>query len=61
MLIDKLNFFIGYDSKEDIAYRVCKFSILNNTKSKVNIYSLKLYELISRGLYTRSVDPLAST
>ena len=35
MLTDKLNFFIGYDSKEDIAYRVCKFSILNNTKSKI--------------------------
>ena len=24
----KLHFFIGYDSKEDIAYRVCKNSLL---------------------------------
>ena len=54
-------FFIGYDSKEDIAYRVCKFSILKNTKSKISINSLKLYELISKGMYTRLVDPLAST
>ena len=61
MTINNLNFFIGYDSKEDIAYRVCKYSILKNTKSDVNIFALKLYELISRGMYTRSVDPLAST
>ena len=37
MLTDKLNFFIGYDSKEDIAYRVCKFSILNNTFVEVQV------------------------
>ena len=28
MVIDKPTFFIGYDSKEDIAYRVCKQSLL---------------------------------
>ena len=61
MTIDSLNFFIGYDSKEDIAYRVCKYSILNNTSFNVKIRSLKLYELIAKNMYTRSVDPLAST
>ena len=56
-----LNFFIGYDSKEDIAYRVCKYSLLKRSKAKVNITSLKLDELIAKKLYTRIVDPLAST
>ena len=61
MNIDNLDFFIGYDSKEDIAYRVCKYSILKYTSLNVKIRSLKLYELIAKNMYTRSVDPLAST
>ena len=57
----KLNFFIGYDSKEDIAYRVCKYSLLKRTNADVNVISLKLDELIAKKLYTRNLDPLAST
>ena len=57
----EINFFIGYDAKEDIAYRVCKFSLINKASIKVRVFSLKLDELISRKLYTRSIDPLAST
>ena len=57
----KLNFFIGYDSKEDIAYRVCKYSLLKRTNADVKVMSLKLDELIAKNLYTRSIDPLAST
>ena len=56
-----INFFIGYDSKEDIAYRVCKFSLQKRSSVAVKIMSLKLDELISKNLYTRNVDPLAST
>ena len=56
-----INFFIGYDSKEDIAYRVCKYSLLKRASSKINVTSLKLDELIAKNLYTRTVDPLAST
>ena len=59
--IQKPSFFIGYDSKEDIAYRVCKQTLLANSSIELNISSLKLYELISQKLYTRSIDPLAST
>ena len=44
----KLNFFIGYDSKEDIAYRVCKYSLLKRTNADVNVKSLKLDELIAK-------------
>ena len=44
-------FFIGYDAKEDIAYRVCKYSLLKRTSTNVKITSLKLDELISKKLY----------
>ncbi len=53
--------FIGYDSKEDIAYRVCKYSIQKRASKKLKIFSLKLDELIAKKLYFRDVDPLAST
>ena len=61
MNIKKPVFFIGYDSKEDIAYRVCKQSLLNNSTIPITVMSLKLYELVSKKIYYRSIDPLAST
>ena len=61
MNITKPSFFIGYDSKEDIAYRVCKQSLLKKSTIDINVLALKLYELISKGYYKRSIDPLAST
>jgi len=48
MQIQKPVFFIGYDAKEDIAYRVCKQSLLKNSSIKIKILALKLYELIAR-------------
>ena len=44
----KPTFFIGYDSKEDIAYRVCKQSLKRNSTLDIKISSLKLYELIAK-------------
>ena len=61
MNIDNPTFFIGYDSKEDIAYRVCKQSLLNNSSINIEVKSLKLYELTAKKIYKRSIDPLAST
>lgn len=61
MKINNTNIYIGYDSKEDIAYRVCKQSLLKNSSLNLKIKSLKLYELIAKNFYTRNVDPLAST
>ena len=61
MQIINPSFYIGYDSKEDIAYRVCKESLLKNSTIKINVNSLKLYELISKKYYQRTIDPLAST
>jgi len=59
--MSELSCFIGYDSKEDIAYRVCKYSLGKRSSIKTNIFSLKLNELIAKNFYHRSVDPLAST
>ena len=61
MQIQKPSFFIGYDSKEDIAYRVCKQSLLKNSSIDIRVVALKIYELIAKGFYKRSIDPLAST
>ena len=61
MTTDKPTIFIGYDSKEDIAYRVCKQSLSRTSSKELDIRSLKLYELVAKNFYTRGVDPLAST
>ena len=61
MEINNLNFFIGYDSKEDIAYRVCKNSLLRKSSINLKIISLKIDELIAKNFYHRAKDPLAST
>jgi len=56
-----LNIYIGYDSKEDIAYRVCKYSLYKHSSTDIKIYSLKLQELVAKKFYSRTIDPLAST
>jgi len=61
MNINNPVFFIGYDSSEDIAYRICKQSLLNNSSIQIKILSLKLHELVAKKYYNRSIDPLAST
>lgn len=61
MKMNKPTIYVGYDSKEDIAYRICKKSLIKNSRIDLEIKSLKLYELVAKKLYTRSVDPLAST
>lgn len=48
--------FIGYDSREDIAYQVLKYSIEKHAKTPLDIRPLKLSELDFK-----RHDPLAST
>ena len=59
--MDSLRIFIGWDSREDIAYQVARQSILDNASIPVEITPIKLAQLVSRGIYTRDIDPLAST
>jgi len=55
-----INVFIGYDTREDIAYQVCKHSILSKQSNAV-VTPLVQKELRDSGWYTRSIDKLAST
>ncbi len=53
--------FVGWDSREDIAYQVCRHSLLKRASVPVEVAPLKLKELRAEGLYWRDEDPLAST
>ena len=52
--------FVGYDPREDIAYQVCKHSIVTKQPA-AEIRPLKQQELRDAGWYTRPKDKLAST
>ena len=52
--------FVGWDSREDIAYQVCKHSIVSK-QPNAEVIPLKQNELREQGLYWRDVDKLAST
>lgn len=52
--------FVGYDTREDIAYQVCKHS-LEARNSDVEVRTLIQSKLRDQGWYTRPVDKLAST
>ena len=52
--------FVGYDPREDIAYQVCKHSILSR-QPEADVRPLIQKELRQSGWYTRPVDHLAST
>lgn len=53
--------FIGWDSREDIAYQVARRSLLRHATIPVEVSPIRLSDLVAQGLYTRPVDPLAST
>lgn len=55
----RLKVFIGYDSREDIAYEVARRSILDHMDAEV--VALRLDDLREMGLYWRPVDPMSST
>ena len=52
--------FVGYDTREDIAWQVCKHSIISKNKN-VDVKPLKLNELREKGWYKRDADKLGST
>jgi hypothetical protein len=56
-----LRVFVGWDSREDIAFQVCRSSLERQASRPVAVVPLKQAELRARGLYWRPVDPLAST
>ena len=61
MSADPVRIFIGWDSREPIAYDVCAHSIRRHASGPVEIHAIKREELAAQGLYNREGDPLAST
>ncbi len=53
--------FIGYDSRETLAYNACVNSLKANSSNEVSIYPLNVRELKAQGIYKRERDPLSST
>ncbi|XP_008231578.1 PREDICTED: protein CDI-like [Prunus mume] len=53
--------FVGYDQREDIAYEVCRHSILKRSSIPVEIIPLKQSDLRKEGLYWRERGQLEST
>lgn len=58
---EPLRIYIGWDSREPIAYDVCRHSLERHASAPLDIAALKQDELRAAGLYWRDVDPLAST
>ena len=53
--------FVGYDSREEIAWQVCRHSLLRHAKSALTVVPLRQPVLRELGLYTRQQDVGAST
>lgn len=53
--------FVGYDSREDIAWQVCRHSLLRHAGEDVTAIPIRQDVLRELGLYTRPVDAKAST
>jgi lipopolysaccharide biosynthesis glycosyltransferase len=53
--------FVGYDSREDIAWQVCRHSLQRNADNDLSVIPLRQDMLRELGLYTRPLDASAST
>lgn len=56
-----LKIYVGYDTREDIAWQVCRHSLQRHSKNELEIYPLKQAELRELGLYRRPIDQSATT
>jgi hypothetical protein len=56
-----MKIFIGWDSREDVAYRACKRSLEKHTSVPLDIQPIKQQEMREKNLYWREHDPLSST
>jgi len=53
--------FVGYDSREDIAWEVCRHSLLRHATDDLAVIPIRQQHLRELGLYTRPVDSRSST
>lgn len=56
-----LKIFVGWDSREDIAYQVCRASLLKHTSIELDIVPIKQKHMREKNLFWREHDPLSST
>jgi len=59
--MNKFRVFIGYDFREEIAYKVAANSLAEHSSIPLEIIPVVQSELRRKGLYTRDKDPLSST
>jgi lipopolysaccharide biosynthesis glycosyltransferase len=52
---------VGYDAREDVAWKVCRHSILRHASQAIEVRPLKQQAVRELGLYDRPVDSSAST
>ncbi|PWA52678.1 protein CDI [Artemisia annua] len=53
--------FIGYDTREDLAYEVCRFSLLKRSSIPLEVIPIKQTELRAENLFWRERNKLEST
>ena len=56
-----MKIYVGYDSREDIAWQVCRHSLLRHAGPELPVFPLKQEALRELGLYRRPADVMAST
>ena len=53
--------FVGWDSREDLPYQVCRHTLHARTSGPITVSPLRQNVLRENGVYSREVDALAST
>ncbi|KAL5726557.1 hypothetical protein ACHQM5_009594 [Ranunculus cassubicifolius] len=53
--------YVGYDPREDVAYEVCRYSVLKRASIPVEVIPMKQPDLRDSGLYWRVRGPTEST
>jgi hypothetical protein len=59
--VTRAHVFVGYDSREDIAWQVCRHSLLRHSDNQAEVFPLRQTALRELGLYTRPYDIGATT
>lgn len=53
--------YVGYDTREDIAWQVARHSLLRHSHGEVSVYPIRQSVVRELGLYTRPIDATATT
>jgi lipopolysaccharide biosynthesis glycosyltransferase len=61
MQVSRPKIFVGYDSREDIAWQVCRHSLLRQSSGEVAVIPIRQATVRELGLYTRPLDAGSST